>query len=662
MEQVIARSDDPWNWTIDQLVDQICRSPSLFRGADKSHMLPDGDALETRLRQRRFTGETFLTTLDSDGLRSELGVHSLSERRSLFAVIDFLRAKSNSYKQHAAAAAVQALTLDNADALSSVKTRVVPTNYATAHAGGHKRQQPVQVDTESSLANRTQPPRAGFGIDGGQSRVDGDGEWDHLMHWEEEEDESFAITAGPNDQTLDGVLFGDESEDEGHYVDGGAAEEASDTPSDGDEDSNKVSGTSKLSQDQIVDIINERIEYFTNRWHPNRGVPKGEEIHYDQDAMRQRAIASNTWQRLVQTYEAEIHYFTHRLDEMCDEILKVPGRSADQVRKQCRNLEVTISSKLLSEWLLSVYQSGAAGHADGERSQSGSPTAGTESYMVAKPNSAAGHEVIDLGSPSEASEDELEEMLVDSSSAPELTDHHDHSSFERFHTPDSVLGDTEVAHTIQSHSDVPTQTPPTARTAPPRLPPTQLNDAPELASIASARRWTWAELINSMDRKRIVTKALSEMPPTNLETIRTRLSAVGRTGMMREIPACIVMFARHETKISGVLQRDMNKIIPFTRLFLCWWLCDNYFAVEASKADLHDVHAALQRGMADSRTFCDYVSKVMSTTFSRHALAHPEQPSQAEIIPISDDEGDTPTERMDQRIPRREEDDVIMID
>src|SRR4051812_21364610 len=98
MDKMNASADDPWHWTVDDLVAQICRSPSLFQTAGcRPDTLPDAVALETQLRDQHVTGDTFLTALDSTTLRTELGVHSLSQRLTLFAVIKSLRQRSDAY-------------------------------------------------------------------------------------------------------------------------------------------------------------------------------------------------------------------------------------------------------------------------------------------------------------------------------------------------------------------------------------------------------------------------------------------------------------------------------------------------------------------------------------------------------------------------------------
>jgi hypothetical protein len=50
----------------------------------------------------------------------------------------------------------------------------------------------------------------------------------------------------------------------------------------------------------------------------------------------------------------------------------------------------------------------------------------------------------------------------------------------------------------------------------------------------------------------------------------------------------------------------------------------------------------LSEGSPDPATFCEYLGKIMTTTFSPLALQNPDQPSQAEIIEISDDDDKPP--------------------
>ena len=84
----------------------------------------------------------------------------------------------------------------------------------------------------------------------------------------------------------------------------------------------------KLSKEEILYIIDERVKFYKDSWRPNAGVVPGEEVDYDVNAMWDEAEASGQRQNLVQKYEAEYKYLKHRLDKMRNEIRKFPGSNA----------------------------------------------------------------------------------------------------------------------------------------------------------------------------------------------------------------------------------------------------------------------------------------------------------------------------------------------
>jgi hypothetical protein len=103
----------------------------------------------------------------------------------------------------------------------------------------------------------------------------------------------------------------------------------------------------------------------------------------------------------------------------------------------------------------------------------------------------------------------------------------------------------------------------------------------------------------------------------------------------------------------GVLPRDLSKIITCTKLFLSWWLADNYFQKEATEWRLTELSECLEEGSEDPQIFYDWVRYVLANTFSPKALSTPFAPSQAEIIAISDDEVEAPRRKSTQPLRRR---------
>lgn len=176
---------------------------------------------------------------------------------------------------------------------------------------------------------------------------------------------------------------------------------------------------------------------------------------------------------------------------------------------------------------------------------------------------------------------------------------------------------------------------PTPKVVRPRPP---LGDAPEHASIVSISHWDWSQIEETQDRKRAVSRAIFEIKTADREAIRQRLLKVGRTNMVWEISACIGMLSREDKRMPGVLPQDLPKIMRFTKLFLCWWLCANFLDKDPSREELDELTDCLRERSPDPATFCDYVDTVLNTTFSIEALSRPTQPSQAEIIEISDDD------------------------
>jgi hypothetical protein len=674
-------ASDPWSWTVDYLVVQICHSQSLFHAAGcRPETFPDAVWLETQLRDQVITGATFLTAFESDALRSELGVQNFGQRVALLSVIKLLRRRSVAYRQHVAMTGVQTMKIADVHTPTIAQPRALSPNHNIRGVTVHKAPKRAEITTVQQTGQAPSQHVTELLITTSDiiAAVDGTGEWDYLVRWQKAEgiahDENMIVghaigdgdTIDEMDTIEENAFIEDDTieDEEPDELDDFAEEVGNEEDQEMlgyHEDVEVVPGRTKLSRDQIAEIINERIEHYTRTWELNKGIPREDKVEYDFQAMFDKAEAAGERVRLIRAHKNDSKYYGQRLDKLCEGIMKAPGGNAEQIRYQCVNLEITINSMLLADKLVEIYTtytSESDSEEDEEEEEQRSSNSATTQHARPPQPSVSGV-IIDLGSPPESSQEEMEGILVESSPLPEAQYEECHlSSPDRFHTPYSTIVDTVEESTRTPVQQLSSVSPTlhhagSVTTALPRLHP-QLGNEPEKASIASARRWRWPDLVSTQDRKRIVTKALSEMSSVNRETIRSRLTIVGKTDMIREIPACIRMLARNETKMQGVLSRDMPKIVTFTRLFLCWWLCDDYFRVEPSKWRLEELEQCLTEGSPDPSTFYDYLNTIMTTTFNPEALRHPEQPSQAEIIEISDDDGDgsppppLPTQRKSQ--------------
>jgi hypothetical protein len=289
----------------------------------------------------------------------------------------------------------------------------------------------------------------------------------------------------------------------------------------------------------------------------------------------------------------------------------------------------------LAAWLHGIYKLGPVDDSDEElevddEGAAVSPDGQRPSQDVPAHQDQPSTEIIDLGSPSESSQVEDANASPFDNNDGTITDLVE-DQFDvqaRSPTRDSVIADS-VEPIIYAQPDEGFS----IRT------PINHGDEPENASIATVRRWKWGDLVEHLDRKRVVSKALNEMKSDDRESIRSRIKLIGKTSLIKEIRACIDMFCREEMKLQGVLLRDMPKYLSFTKLFLSWWFCCNYaHGPRASKTELEELKECMDSGVAETSTFYDYVYTIMGTTFSENALQHPDQPSQAEIIEISDDD------------------------
>ncbi|KAF1957559.1 hypothetical protein CC80DRAFT_410799 [Byssothecium circinans] len=461
------------------------------------------------------------------------------------------------------------------------------------------------IDTVSLPASRVAQQSADPSSSNVQLATSSAQNWDHLRHWQQGEYANEDIvdledTATDSDYPEDEVM---EDEDDAH--DEVVVEEQEITPS-------TRPRQGKLSDEEIVEIINEEISRFEARWRP------GSEINPDE--LWEKAENDGQREQLINQSRTTIEWLQSRLEAMGDRIRALDCNSVRELRTQCKSLEGTVDQLQEAEWILSIYE------------------LELEDEESSVENSVGQHgtaEIIDLGSGSDS--DAEDGMLVPGSTAFTVT------------TPESMLGveasiEPHVEHTpphapksnlephIEPSSEI-CKTPPI---------PNRLADNPGLASINSVSRWDWNTLVEKKDRKRIVMKAMQEMRWEDREMIRTRVKNIKKQNLLLEIPQCISMFIRGDKKIPGHLPAEMPKIITFTKLFLSWWLADDYFKKEATEWRLEELSECLDAGSEDPTIFYEWVRHILNNTFSLQALSKPCAPSQAEIICISDDDEPRP--------------------
>ncbi|KAF2866544.1 hypothetical protein BDV95DRAFT_611599 [Massariosphaeria phaeospora] len=577
---------DPWFWSVDDLVSQLCRSSSLFQAAGYVNC-PEPSALESQLRYHQVTGAAFLTGIQDDVLREELGIQQLGHRQALSAVVKHLRSLSPSYNQTTATAAVEGLSLDSNDRQ--------PAESAISNDTGRKRQK-VALTSTIPLPTKFTQSQDIVGVHAHHADKSR-GNWDYLLdRYGEDDTEILPPLAAA-------AAFDQDDEDEDEDID--FMDDV-----DGEDQNHLLSKhqQSNISYDQVGKIINECITQYTIAWVP------GKEVEHDPEKSWKEAKQADTITHLLETTHNNVLYFKDAIDRLCDKgfLDGQQWKNEDEVRRQCRSLETTINQLEHEKWSLNLYKIKARDEGnfiDGLSEHGSSDSESSANDHHALEGTSTQYGVIDLGSESESS------VAMD-----QENDMSDDNGKIRPGTIDlTALEETELYGI-----------------APPDQSYVRYGDRPEVASIGTVKRWNWEDLLAKSDRKRIIMKIILEMKADDREMIRNRIGSVRKQNLLNEIRGCVHMLAKGHSRMSGVLPRDIPRIVMFTKLYLSWW-----FAKDVTRQDSEphpDILHCLEHGSQDLSIFYDWVFHVMGATFSQEALAKPGRPSQAEIIEISSDE------------------------
>ncbi|KAF2680677.1 hypothetical protein K458DRAFT_421354 [Lentithecium fluviatile CBS 122367] len=621
---------DPWLWTSEDLIRQICKSTQLFQaiGHAPLHDL-DLQGLAENILLKQTTGREFLTNIDVEVLRTAFRIDHIAKQNALFAIIELLRSQSLLYKQYVATARVQSMDL-NID--HDPRTRGVGINSkesAIVDPNGRKRRKIATITTETMPSTSGELYDSNRFTDSGSTQAVGE-DWSHLLHWELDGDGEVVELDGLGDdiddeESLAEVVEQDEAE---VLREGGAEVEVAE-----EEELDSVrSGkrrVGKVDKEAVVNIINERIEFFAAQWRPGKGE---DQAHQPPDPVTlwEEAETAGRRQQLVEANKAEIDYLGKRLNYLGDELLGCPYNTTEEVQHVCKNLETTVDLLEEAKWLLSIYELSPVDDSDDQEAS----TQGPVIEEVTRGLHRSPVEIIDLGSASGSSDSQPEDHDGLHPNAEERTGAMTHTSgaANRINTPESMVAVSTEPDAVRLERQ--------SRGRDIQSPGTALyGRQPELASIHGVSHWDMSELVAKADRKRIIMKIIYEMSAENRELIRTRVGSVRKKDLLGEIPACVHMWLKKETKMPGILQKDTYKIVAFAKLFLCWWRAGNYFNNEnPTEWHLEELAESLDAGCPDPQIFYDWLRHILANTFSKEALKTPGIPSQAEYIIISDDE------------------------
>ena len=97
----MASVEDPLDWTVDQVVEFLCRSTKTpWSQSANPPPRPDRATFEDALRTNMITGETLLYDVDKQTLREDLGLTRVGHWSTILAAIRYLRGMSRKYQRH----------------------------------------------------------------------------------------------------------------------------------------------------------------------------------------------------------------------------------------------------------------------------------------------------------------------------------------------------------------------------------------------------------------------------------------------------------------------------------------------------------------------------------------------------------------------------------
>lgn len=91
-------SDDPWDWGIDRVVQELCSDNCSWPNPD-GFLQPDTFSLALALREQNVTGAVLLTSVDASAIKEDLQVKGLSHRSFVLAAIRYFKSASKKWSE-----------------------------------------------------------------------------------------------------------------------------------------------------------------------------------------------------------------------------------------------------------------------------------------------------------------------------------------------------------------------------------------------------------------------------------------------------------------------------------------------------------------------------------------------------------------------------------
>ncbi|ORY17658.1 P-loop containing nucleoside triphosphate hydrolase protein [Clohesyomyces aquaticus] len=647
-------SQDPWFWTVDEVILHLCHSQGLFEAAGWGRPIcPNPTVFEEQLRVQAINGATLLLGVDDAFLKDELHILALGQRQALIEVIAHLRTLSDQYGRQSARLGqtrrfdVQAVD----DGHGRKRRRIEPLQLSAIPLGSH---QDIPRDP-----NHTAPASPKQSSNSTKSSSQTSEEAD-LSDSEKD------VLLGNSDTPTEYSWSGDTGVYEFH--DDIASETLGDAMSpttkglsgsvtaSRDVSSDAEAEVYRMTKDQVNAVMDERIAYYRADW-SLRKLPE------------EQRLAFNRWNNpgspddrffFARLTRREIQKFRTRIRTIRRDIQQLVWSDEEALRQLCASFENTVYEMEKERFNLDLYLR------DSPPPKVHIPRMPKRSRDQVLPRSSTieeeGEEITSDDDSSYTSdtggETDLGDFII---SDGEYSDHEAPDNGASGKEIEDVTdgGGMQVDSPTASTSQLPIRvenfidlessdtqsdcvSPPTPAPAPLHsLPVSSFRTAnPAQASADEIASWPWDEIVDDDHaNQRILLKLLFDMGSTGRSMLSTRISQISRSTLIREIRRCVEMFSRQEDKMEGVLRDDLIKIITMTKLFLSFYLIDDFSEKAVTEVDLAEINGVDLD--FDLRSFFEFTEKYLRSIFARQVAATPTKLSQVITI-SSDDDSEAP--------------------
>ncbi|KAF2273839.1 uncharacterized protein EI97DRAFT_469319 [Westerdykella ornata] len=341
---------DPWDWTVGQVVEYLCRHAGEIFGSTVG--LRQREYLESKLRNNAVNGRALLCRVDHRMLQMNLGLLMAAQRDGLLAIVERLRAESAKYQRFGNSQVIQ---IQQNGGPTRPPVTASPRDVGTTNTERRRVSNLVTEPLNSAQQHVTLPPSDERNVElldiSMSNNIEADGDWDYLaQRWNDDNDEEIISIGGTEEE--------EDLDDSEMVEDESTTELAVETPS--NERNGQMTKGSKLDPEEVLDVIHSYIDEYTENWTPGRHADEvldqawdahelWHELH-DQDEAEQ--------QRVIQKTKEQIEYYELRVNVIIEEILQSslswPNRAA--VWKQCASLDHMIDFLEQEKWELDVYQ------------------------------------------------------------------------------------------------------------------------------------------------------------------------------------------------------------------------------------------------------------------------------------------------------------------